>query len=252
MGKGILAGSGNHTIPRLELQAVLDAVNMFRRIKQELELPNECPCSFWTDSMIVLQSLRAETKKFCIFLRNCLQRILSHTKVYDWFHVSSEENPVDQASRGVSAKTLLKSGTWLNGPDFLRNTSEEWPVDVTRPDSYEKSIYKAYDLVSPVKSFVSVAEELTGIDRLRAYFSSWHKLKISTAWMLRFKSYLLSRMRRNYREPPAGEISVQELDLAESKLTKFEQTMRLLKWIKSLSKREIPHLPKSEIRQMEK
>ena len=176
MRKGILAGSGNHTIPRLKLEVALDAVNMFRIIKQELELPSECPCFFWTDSMIVLQSLRAETKTFSIFPRNCLQRILSHTKVYDWFHVSSEENPADQASRGVSAKTLLKTGTWLNGPDFLRNTSEEWPVDVTRPDLYEKSIYKAYDLVS-------VAEELTGVDRPMAYFSSWHKLKISTAWM---------------------------------------------------------------------
>ena len=252
MGKGILAGSRNHTIPRLELEAALDAVNMFRMIKQELELPSECPCFFWTDSMIVLQSLRAETKKFSIFPRNRLQRILSHTKVHDWFHVSSEENLADQASRGVSAKTLLKTGTWLNGPDFLRNTSEERTVDVTRPDLYEKSIYKAYDLISQVKSFVSAAEELTGVDRLMAYFSSWHKLKISTAWMLRFKSYLLSRMRYNNREPPAGEISIQELDLAESELIKFEQTRRFPNWIKSLSKGEIPHLPRSETRQMEK
>ena len=126
MGKGILAGSGNHKIPRLKSEAALDAVDMFRMIKQELELPNECPCFFSKDSMIVLQSLRAETKKFSIFPRNRLQRILSHTKVYDWFHVSSEENPADQASRGVSAKTLLKTGTWLNGPDFLRNTFEGW------------------------------------------------------------------------------------------------------------------------------
>ena len=152
----------------------------------------------------------------------------------------------------MSAKTLLKTGTWLNGPDFLRNTSEEWTVDVTRPDLYEKSIYKAYDLVSQVKSFVSAAEELMGVDRLMVYFSSWHKLKISTAWMLRFKSYLLSRMRHNNRKPPAGEISDQELDLAESELIKFEQTRRLPNWIKSLSKGKIPHLPRSETRQMEK
>ena len=138
MGKGIPASSGNHTIPRLELEAALDAVNMFRMIKQELEFPNECPCFFCTDSMIVLQSLRAETKEFSMFPRKRLQMILSHTKVY-WFHASSEENPANQASRGVSAKTLLKTGTWLNGPNFLRNTSEEWPVDVARPDSYEKA-----------------------------------------------------------------------------------------------------------------
>ena len=96
-----------------------------------------------------------------------------------------------------------------------------------------------------MKSFVSAAEELRGVDRLMAYFSSWHKLKISTAWMLRF-------MRHNNREPPAGEISVQELDLAESELIKFEQTRRFPNRIKSLSKGEIPHLPWSETRQMEK
>ena len=172
--------------------------------------------------------------------------------MYDWFHVGSEENPANQASRSVSAKTLLKTEKWLNGPDFLRNTFEEWPVDVTRPDSYEKSIYKAYDLVSPVKSFVSVTEELTEVDRLIGYFSSLHKLKISTAWMLRFKSYLLSKMRHNNRKPPASEISAQELDLVESELIKFGQTRRFPNWIKSLSKGEIPHLPESQTRQMEK
>ena len=70
--------------------------------------------------------------------------------------------------------------------------------------------------------------------------------------MLRFKSYLLSRMRHNNKEPPAGEISVQELGLAESELIKFEQTRRFPNWIKSLSKGKIRHLPQSETRHMKK
>ena len=77
------------TIPRLELEAVLDSVNLSRIIKQELEL-QECQCFFWTDSAIILHSLHADCKRFSLFPRNRLQRILSHSKVHDWGFVSTK------------------------------------------------------------------------------------------------------------------------------------------------------------------
>ena len=71
MAKSLLAGSGNHTVPRLELEAALDVVKLVKVIRSELEL-SACPCIYWTDSTIVLQSLRAESKRFPVFSRNRL------------------------------------------------------------------------------------------------------------------------------------------------------------------------------------
>ena len=66
MAKSLLAGSEKHTISRLELEAALDAVQLAKFVRTELEL-HSCPCIYWTDSTIVLQSLRAESKKFPFF-----------------------------------------------------------------------------------------------------------------------------------------------------------------------------------------
>ena len=57
MAKSLLAGSGNHTVPRLELEAALDVVKLVKVVRSELEL-GACPCIYWTDSTIVLQSQR--------------------------------------------------------------------------------------------------------------------------------------------------------------------------------------------------
>ena len=56
MAKSHITGSGQTTIPRLELEAALDAVKLSRLIRQELDLQS-VPCFFWTDSTMVLQSL---------------------------------------------------------------------------------------------------------------------------------------------------------------------------------------------------
>ena len=100
MAKSHIAGTGQTTIPRLELEAALDAVKLSRLIRQELDLQSA------PYSTIVLQSLRADTKKFSTFSRNRLQRILKYTKVYDWSFVGSKINPADKLTRGMSAKSL--------------------------------------------------------------------------------------------------------------------------------------------------
>ena len=45
MAKSLLAGSEKHTIPRLELEAALDAVKLAKFVCTELEL-HSCPCIY--------------------------------------------------------------------------------------------------------------------------------------------------------------------------------------------------------------
>ena len=48
----------------------------------------------------------------------------------EWWHVSSENNAADRASRLDSVPADLRIGSgWQTGPDYLCLEREEWPVD---------------------------------------------------------------------------------------------------------------------------
>ena len=125
MSKAHLASSENMTIPRMELEAAVDAVKLALLVKDEFELA--CSCTYWTDSAIVLQSIQAKCKRFPVFTRNRLAQIERNTCVYDWRHVSSEINPADLISRGTRANDLVDKRIWFEGPEFLKFPPERWP-----------------------------------------------------------------------------------------------------------------------------
>ena len=80
---------------------------------------------------------------FLLFTRNRLQRILRHTKVYDWGYVSTKVNPADKLTRGMSASALVKDSLRFAGPQFLLLTPDKWPVGLTLKPT--KSVYRCYD-----------------------------------------------------------------------------------------------------------
>ena len=95
MAKSHVNGSGKNTIPRLELEAVLDAIKLSKVLQQELGLQT-VSCFFWTDSTVVIHSLRVNVKRFTLFPRNRLQRILFHSRVYDRNFEGTKANPADK------------------------------------------------------------------------------------------------------------------------------------------------------------
>ena len=142
MGKSYTNGPGRNTIPRLELQAALDSVKLSRMVKQEMEL-FDCQSFFWTDFSIVLHSLHADCKRFSSFTRNRLQRILRHTKEYDWGYVGTKVNPADKLTRGMSTSALVKDSLWFAGPQFLLLTHDKWPDGLSLKPT--ESVYRCYD-----------------------------------------------------------------------------------------------------------
>ena len=139
-GKTRASGAGRTIIPVAELEAALDAVRLSRTIKQKLDIPN-CPVFFWTDSFIILHSLHANRKRFSLFPCNRLQRILMHSKVYDWGYVSSKANPADKITRGLTAKALVRDELWFNEPPFLQLPPNQWPTGFSTK-SVSNEIYK--------------------------------------------------------------------------------------------------------------
>ena len=241
MAKSLLAGSENQTVPRLELEAALDAVKLAKVVQSELEL-EKCPCVYWTDSTIVLHSLRAETKKFPVFSRNRLSQIERLTCVYDWHHVPSSLNPADLASRGCSATALVSSPVWLNGPEFLRKSHEEWPQLPLMRKSDENSC-KAFDVPrnnAPTLSMMVTVEKFkpTPMEYFVNYWSSWYRLRVAASGLLRFKSFLLSRIKGvGLEKLICGPITVEELQCAEKELLKYVQHCSFPEWF---SGRRVP------------
>ena len=161
-------------------------------VKQELELQN-APCYFWTDFTIVIDSLRANVKKFLMFPSNRLEKILIHSKLYDWNFEGTEVNPADKLNRGISAKLLAKDKAWFEGPQFLRLRCNKWrvvpqnlPPHVTDFTCFD---FKSTSLTSTCAD--ASEDQRRGIEmspmfKLIAAFSSIYRLKLAAAWISRF------------------------------------------------------------------
>ena len=118
LGKSRVAPSkGATTIPRLELQSAVLAVQLSNTLNKELGISCDSE-HFWTDSQIVLGYLNNDIKRFHIFVANRVHKIKMKTKASQWHYVRTQDNPADQASRGATIAELI-SQRWFKGPNFL-------------------------------------------------------------------------------------------------------------------------------------
>ncbi|XP_059184653.1 uncharacterized protein LOC131967729 [Centropristis striata] len=191
-GKARVAPLKQTTIPRLELTAAVLAVRVDKVLHKELQLKLE-KSVFWTDSTTVLKYISNETKRFHTFVANRVSVIREAVDIDQWRYVCSKENPADEASRGMKTQDFLKGRRWINGPEFLSKTKEDWPemnvdLDVISVDDPEIK----RDLM--VNTIVKDVENPTS--HLICYFSSWTKLKTSVAWFLKIRDVLIMLAQR--------------------------------------------------------
>ena len=128
MGKSRLAHLKPMTVPRLELLAAVLAVQLNKTLKEDLDIA-VTRSIFWTDSTCVLQYIRNTSKRFHTFVANRLAIIHENSTSHQWRHVGSELNPADDASRGISIDEMNVNSRWFNGPQFLTQRENSWPVD---------------------------------------------------------------------------------------------------------------------------
>ncbi|XP_065109942.1 uncharacterized protein [Paramisgurnus dabryanus] len=167
MGKARVAPTKVTTIPRLELSAAVVATRTGDLLRRELEL-DQLSQFYWTDSKVVLGYINNEARRFQVFVANRIQQIKSSTEPGQWRYVTTEHNPADHASRGLTAKELIESN-WFTGPSFL--WQRELPKDEVKAEvsDDDPELRKAQVLTT------KVTEQAPLLNRLHK-FSDWGRM----------------------------------------------------------------------------
>lgn len=175
LGKSRVAPLKLTTIPRLELTAAVVSVQANGLLKRELQFPDIAE-HFWTDSRVVLGYIKNEARRFHTFVANRVQKIHLGSLPEQWRYISSEENPADHASRGLTPNELLSS-SWLTGPQFLWERELVFPKDeipeisnrdpeVRTATVFDTSIVACSSLVDRLLKFSSWTSAVRAVARL--------------------------------------------------------------------------------------
>ena len=120
------------TIPRLELQAAVLATRLADTVKRETRL-DITRTVLWSDSRNVLAWIKANDRRYHVFVANRVAEIREATSPDQWRHVPSDLNAADGGSRGHTLDDLRDGSPWMSGPDFLRAPEDEWPQAAEPP-----------------------------------------------------------------------------------------------------------------------
>ena len=170
------------SIPRMELTAAVVSVNITKMLQSELNYEN-LRSVYYTDSEVVIGYISNEARRFHVYVGNRVQHIRDRSDPEQWHHVPGKVNPADEGSRSLTASQLLNNKRWLSGPDFL------WESDVPLLNKKNTAQLSSDDVeVKTNTCFLthSTAREYPGL--LLSYLnrvSSWHKVKMTVAWMRR-------------------------------------------------------------------
>ena len=171
------------TIPRLELQAAIIASRLGSNMVKESRF-KFVRIRYFSDSLITHSWIRSESRSFKPFVSCRVGEIQSKSKFADWFHCPTMFNVADDLKKGILVGEM--NGRWFNGPKFLQQGEELWPVEQGTLDFKEVDKEKRkVQITRPA----SVNEPV--IDSRK--FSTWKQLLKVTAYVMRFCNNLFNK-----------------------------------------------------------
>ena len=130
------------------------------------------------------------------FVANRVAEIPRKSDPGQWRHVPGEQNPADDATRGLDLKNSSVESSWFQGAAFLREGETSWPSEgrLLFNDCSEEGKQE----LAKINLLFQCKQSLPLFDVQR--FSSWHRLLGVTAWILRF----ISRRVRHQKSRETG------------------------------------------------
>ena len=220
------------TVPRLELIGAIVGLRLTQSISRTLRLPITA-ATLYSDSTDVLWWIRGRGRDFRPFVANRIGEIQNSTEPAQWQHVSTNENPADLCSRGMSPIELVESRLWWNGPEWLLNAKNEWPkMQLAESPKVMPEMKKAKKQETEIITCVTVqasqpqtvvrpceAVISTGWRLSPTRFSSWCRLIHIHARVRR----VLHNMSKRGEKQTSKAISPQEIREAEDEVVRLHQ-----------------------------
>ena len=161
------------SMPRMELLAAVLAVRVFCLLSGLVDMSQTF---FWTDSVIVLQWIQAQSSHYKTFVSNRISEIQTLSDQRNWRWTPGKENPADLPSRGIWPLNDEEEKLWQHGPAFLQ--TKEYPVQPTMGKQPELEVKKTAINVTMLQP----RERLVDINR----FSNLKRLVNTVAFVFRF------------------------------------------------------------------
>ena len=124
-----------------------------------------------------------------MFVSNRVAEISEEIPVACWHHIKGTNNPADCAFRGVFPIELMEHALWWKGPQWLRETEDNWNIKVTCDEHLVPSEEcDVQQTVLPV-----IATDLPLLERI----SSYNHLVSVAMWILQFVNNAKQRDERD-------------------------------------------------------
>ena len=230
------------SVPRLELLASLISSRLVTHVRSALSpVVNIEEIYCWSDSTTTLHWIKGVERQYKQFVENRVTEVQSKVSPEFWSFCPGLENPADIPTCGLSAEALLKSSLWWNGPAWLQQSKENWPIfEVSRSEPPEE--YLAEVRASSKKkdhhentsvSAVLLAESGKSLPSLSMIvdvesYSDFARLIRVTALVLRSVNNLKTKKRMRL----CGSLTTEEFDNAERM------------WLIEIQKSSVCNLPK--------
>ncbi|UYV70997.1 hypothetical protein LAZ67_8001365 [Cordylochernes scorpioides] len=224
------------TIPRLELSAALLLAQLNQVILESFPFQPD-KTFLWTDSQICIDWIRSDASRWKAFVSNRVSSIQNLTQITDWFHVSSQDNPAECASRGIMPQDLVNHRIWWRGPIWLQENNVRYiPSSPTQVNLNIIQEEVGEGQVLDQTTLIQNSETMLNLEFIVRY-STMTKLIRITAWCWRFyyNCLLFDPIRQK------GPLTTRELTKAIQVLVKSIQQVEFCTEIKLLkSNKQLP------------
>jgi len=113
------------TLPKLELMGTLTAARLCDFVVQALH-PLSLSTYFWSDSQIILHWIKGD-KHTNTFVNHRVTEILRFSTPDQWRYCSTQDNPADLLTRGITSSQPKASRLWKHGLQWLL-LENNWPT----------------------------------------------------------------------------------------------------------------------------